>query len=336
MAVVAVGIDIAKRNFEVALYEEKKSKSYPNTPEGIQQLLKRLEGQDVHGALEATGNYGFALARALHQAGHRVSILNPLSIHRYAASKLKRTKTDGVDAKLIAEYVAKEQPRAWVPPREELVQLKELTRRLENFKEVRQMEKNRLGSGGICKKVQELTKKLIAELDSLIKETQREIQTHMSRDIELKRQRDLLVSIPGIGVHTASVLLAEMGELSQFSSAKQLAAYAGVCPGERSSGDLKTKTLMSKVGNGHLRKAVYMPAIVAKRRNPAVKELCDRLTKANKHKMVVVGAAMRKLLHIAFGVLKSGRPFDAQAHHTHARVGRASSLMRPDQLAIAA
>lgn len=330
---VAVGIDIAKRNFEVALYGEGKSKSYPNTPEGFKQLLKRLEGQDVHAALEATGRYGLALARALHQAGHQVSILNPLSIHRYAASKLKRTKTDGVDAKLIAEYVSREQPRAWIPPREELSQLKELTRRLESFKEARQMERNRLEAGGENEIVHALTQKHLDYLEALIKDTQREIQAHMNRDAELKRQRDLLVSIPGIGLHTASVLLAEIGDLAQFSSAKQLAAYAGVCPSERSSGELRGKTLMSKVGNSHLRKAVYMPAIVAKRCNPAVKDHSERLAKNNKHKMVIIGAAMRRLLHIAYGVLKSGRPFDTQAHLLHERVGRRSSLMSVDRLA---
>lgn len=336
MAVVAVGIDIAKKNFEVAVYKDGKSKSYPNTQAGFKLLLQRLEGQQAHLCLEATSRYGEALARALYEAGHTVSIVNPLAIHRYAASKLKRSKTDGVDAKLIAEYVAKEQPRAWTPPRAELAELKELTRRLEGFQEMRQMEKNRLEAGMVSEIVKAYTKKHIAQLEAHIKELKRDIQRHIERHAELKRQRDLLVSIPGIGNHSASILLAEIGELNNFNTAKQLAAYAGVCPRERSSGEWKGKTLMSKLGNARLRKALYMPAVVAMRHNPVVKAFSDELQSKGKHKMVVVGAAMRKLLHLAFGVLKNGTPFSAELAYKKGRVADHASKIRGQPLAIAA
>jgi transposase len=127
----------------------------------------------------------------------------------------------------------------------------------------------------------------------------------------LKAQRDLLTSIPGIAETTATVILAEIRDLDTFDSADQLAAFAGLTPHEFSSGSsVHGKPRLSKIGNSRLRKALYMPAVVACRHNPFIRAFCDRLLAKGKSKMSMVGAAMHKLLRQAFGVLKSQKPFD--------------------------
>ncbi|MEG4271724.1 MULTISPECIES: transposase [unclassified Microcoleus] len=120
-----------------------------------------------------------------------------------------------------------------------------------------------------------------------------------------------MTSIPGIGDLTASVLLAEIGEVSDYNKARQLAAYAGLTPSERTSGtSVKGKTRLSCTGNVRLRKALYMPAVVAMPRNPLLKAMSERLLSWGKVKMQVIGELMRKLVHLAFGILKSQKPFD--------------------------
>lgn len=121
----------------------------------------------------------------------------------------------------------------------------------------------------------------------------------------------LLVTIPGIGKLTAAKLLGEIRNILDFQSARQLAAYAGLTPQNFLSGtSVHKKTRLSKTGNANLRNILYMPAIVAKRYNPIVRSFCERLSCSGLKPMEVIGAAMRKLLHLAYGILKSGRPFD--------------------------
>jgi transposase len=122
---------------------------------------------------------------------------------------------------------------------------------------------------------------------------------------------DLLVSIPGIGAQTAAVLLSEIGRIEDYQNARQLAAHAGLTPCERSSGtSVHGKTRLSCTGNSRLRKALYMPAVVSMRHNPLLKAFSERLLDRGKAKMQAIGAIMRKLVHLAFGILKSQQPFD--------------------------
>jgi transposase len=127
---------------------------------------------------------------------------------------------------------------------------------------------------------------------------------------ELARRCELLASIPGIGQRTALQMLAEIPDVNAFTSAKQLAAYAGLTPANRTSGiSVRGRSMLSKRGNPAIRKALYLPALSALRYNPAVQALAKRLTERGKPKMAVIGAAMRKLLHIIYGVLKSETSF---------------------------
>lgn len=197
----------------------------------------------------------------------------------------------------------------WTPPPTEVKQLQALVRRLEALKEMQQQELNRLETA--TTQVIPLIEEHLKYLKQDIQRTEQLIKVVFDQHPDLKQQRDLLMSIPGIAQTTASLLLSEIVSWQAFESAKQLAAYIGLTPQERTSGSsVRGRTQLSRTGSGRLRKALYMPAVVAKRHNPIIRAFCERLAGRGKTTMQIIGAAMRKLAHIVYGVLKSNRPFD--------------------------
>jgi transposase len=331
-----LGIDIAKDTFAVALLHDSccEQASFPNTPNGMQKLLswlrKRKIGQ-VHACMEATGTYGEALALTLYQAGHVVSVVNPARIAAYAKSQLARNKTDPMDAQLIARFCLKEEPRAWTPPTPEVRELREMVRHLDDLQAMGQAEANRLHASTHPQAVQQALEEHLAFLSQQIEQLRQQIDAHIACHPDLKRQRDLLVSIKGIGRRTAALLLAELGDISVFENARAVAAQAGLTPRQFSSGSsVRKRTRLSKVGSARLRKALYFPAIVAKRHNPIVRAFCARLLAAGKSPMAVVGAAMRKLIHLVYGVLKGGKPFDPNYQPLQASGQHINAITAPD------
>ena len=312
-----LGIDISKAKFDVALLKNNskdkiKSKVFVNNPEGFERLQEWLDSQGVtklHGCMEATSIYGNALARFLVAAGYIVSIVNPSRPKAFGRSELSRTKTDRADAKVIARFCAALQPAPWTPPALEIEQLQALVHRLDHLTTMQQQEQNRLETVDPI-----LVEAITAHIDFLkqqVAQTQQLIREHFDRYPALKAQRDLLISIPGIATATATIILAEIRDVATFESADQLAAFAGLTPQEFSSGSsIHGKPRLSKIGNSRLRKALYLPAIVARRYNPLIQIFCDRLLAKGKSKMAMIGAAMHKLLRQVFGVLKSQQPFD--------------------------
>jgi transposase len=263
--------------------------------------------------MEATGAYGDALAAYLHEAGHTVSRVNPAAVKAYAQSHLSRTKNDRVDAALIAGFCAERHPPAWHPPAPELRELQALVRRLDSLAEMRTMEGNRLSSGVTVEAVRESVAEHLAHLAEQIGRTEAFIRDHIGRHPGLRRQRQLLDSIPGIGEATAAVLLAEVPDIKEYGSARQVAAFAGLVPRERQSGSsVRGRVRLSKIGNARLRKALYFPAVTAPRCSPFFQSWAEGLRARGKSKMAVIGAAMRKLVHLAYGVLKSGKSFDPE------------------------
>ena len=315
----ALGIDIAKLKFNVCLIKAEgklKHKVFPNTSTGFEQLRDWLSKQgveNVHACLEATGTYGEALALFLHQAGHRVSVINPAAIKAFAQSRLSRTKTDRVDAELIARFCLAQEPPAWTPPSPEVRELQALVRRLESLIEMRVAEENRLSSGITVDSVRESVQEHLAYLTEQINRTEELIRNHLNSHPTLKQQSELLDSIPGIAQTTAALLLSEITDITQYRSARQVAAYAGLVPRERQSGSsVRGRTRLSKIGNARLRRALYFPAVTALRCSPFFQEWAEGLLKRGKSKMSVICAVMRKLVHLAYGVLKSGQEFDPQ------------------------
>lgn len=318
MTTSALGIDISKRKFDACLLREGgklRHRVFPNTPDGFSQLsswLAKHKAEHAHACLEATGIYGEALATYLHDAGHAVSVVNPAQIKAYAQSRLSRAKTDKADAALIAQFCAERRRPRWSPLSREVRELQALARRLDSLLEMRQMEANRLEVAG-TRAVKESLSEHIAFLDREIARARALIRSHIDSHPGLRAQRELLVSIPGIGGTTAAKLLSEIMDVKLYESARQLAAFAGLAPRLHESGSsVRRKARLSKAGAPRLRKALYFPAVVAIRHNPYVKEMSERLRARGKCPMQVIGAAMRKLLHLAYGVLKSGRPFDPE------------------------
>jgi transposase len=261
--------------------------------------------------LEATGSYGDDLAQFLYDTGVTVSVVNPARIKAYADSRLSRNKTDAGDAALIADFCRSQQPDGWTPPPPEQRELQALVRHWQNLTQMKQQEVNRRQAGIPSQTVLQTLDAHIAFLDQQLTELQRQIHDHIDRYPHLRQQRDLLTSIPGIGDITAFKLLAEIRDIHAFTSAPQLAAFAGLTPRQHTSGSsVRGKTRLSKRGNPHLRTALYFPAIVAQRHNPILRAFAQRLLAAGKSKLAVIAAVMRKLLHLVYGILTSGQPFD--------------------------
>lgn len=311
-----VGIDIAKAKFDVALLNplgKYRSKVYANTPEGYNQFLTWLqkhEALDAHLCMETTGAYGRGLARFLTQQNLLVSVVNPAQIHAFGKTELVRAKTDKADARLIARYCQMHRPAHWVPPTDEIVTLQALVQRLDDLLGLHNMENNRLETAEAA--AQPSIEAVLVTINQQVDAVRRQIQEHIDDHPDLKSQKKLLLSIPGIGDNTTATLLAFISPFERFHSAKQLVAYAGLNPRIRQSGQWAGKTPIAKTGNVLLRKALYMPALTAKRYNPVITVFCERLIAHGKRPMQVIIAAMRKLLHIAYGVLKSGQPFDPE------------------------
>jgi transposase len=314
MSALMLGIDIAKQRVEVALLVDckVKSKTFKNTMEGFEALsfwLKKLEIPKVHACMEATGNYGENLAMYLHEAGHSVSIVNPARIKGFAQSELIRTKTDKIDAAIIARFCLAMKPEIWIPPAREIRVLQALVRRADSLIDMLTQEKNRLGTAH--ESVIPLIKEHMGYLRKEIKTVRDQIAALIDQNPNLKRKKELLGSIPGIGNATIPVILAELNNLEKFNHVRELVAFIGLAPKETLSGSsIKGKPRLCKIGHARFRKALYMPALVAIQCNPVMIAFYNRLKAKNKNGKVIVCAIMRKLVHIIFGILKSGKKFD--------------------------
>jgi transposase len=313
--VMYLGIDVAKRKFECALLmgERFRTKTFNNDSAGIQACLDwlpRFSEEAVHACLEATGSYGEALAMALFDANHQVSVVNPARVREFAKGLGLRNKTDALDARALARFAKDAAPQLWAPAPRAVRELSALVRRLDALMEMRTQESNRRDVAHPS--LQEGIDAHLRFLDKGIEELRTAIADLIDKDPHLRAQSDLLQSIPGIAQATSAWLIAELGA-KRFSCARQAAAHVGLAPIHRVSGEsVRGKPRLPREGNARLRKALYWPAISAMRYNPPIRDHAARLTARGKHKMAVIAAAMRKLVHIAFGVLKSGQPFDPE------------------------
>ena len=315
-----VGIDVSKRKLDIALLIDgkRKSKVFENTKSGQAALMLWLEDrgalrEHTHICLEATGPYSERIATTLVQGHWQVSVVNPARIKGFAQGELARNKTDRADAALLARFCAAMRPQLWEPPSAHLRQLRAWVERLAALKEMRQQECNRIEAleASDEQDVVAHVKIHVSWLDEQIASLECDIDDHIDRHPELKHDAQLLRTIPGLGNTTVAKVLAYAGDVRRFSSAKALAAFVGVTPKQRISGSsIKGRTMMSRSGHAPLRRALYMPGLVARRHNPVLKAFGDRLSAAGLAPKAVVGAVMRKLVHLIYGVIKSGKPFD--------------------------
>ncbi len=314
MSAPILGIDVAKQTVEVVLLLDGKvkNKSFKNATEGFEALslwLKKLGISQVQACLEATGNYGEELAIYLHEAGHFVSIVNPARIKGFAQSELIRTKTDKIDAHIIARFCLAMKPEVWIPPSPQVRVLRALVRRADSLIDMLTQEKNRLGTAH--ESVIPLIQDHMGYLNKEIKKVRDQIADLIDQNPNLKQKKELLGSIPGIGKTTIAVILSELDKLEKFNHVRELVAFIGLAPKETLSGSsIKGKPRLCKVGHARFRKALYMPALVSIQCNPVMIAFYNRLKEKGKNGKVIVCAIMRKLVHIIFGILKSGKKFD--------------------------
>ena len=310
-----LGIDIAKRKFDLAVLDNGKirRKVFDNTTSGYQALLDWLAArgyalEDLHVCMEATSTYYEKLATFLHDAGIRVSVVNPLQIKAFGESLLSRQKTDRADAALIARFAEQHSPMLWCPAPREIRELQRLLARLEAVQQMSVQEQNRQheAEGESLESVLRMLTQLKAEEEKL----RQMIRDHIDQNPNLREQHALLTSIPGVGDQVSSHFMAWLRP-ERFDDARQAVAFVGLSPRHRESGDsVRGKSRLCKVGHARLRKILYFPAMSAIRCNTAAKALAERLKASGKNGKVVIGAVMRKMIHWMFGVLKSGQAFD--------------------------
>ena len=319
---IAVGVDIAKAKFDAAVLRDGKfrTKVFANTPAGFKAFIQWLSD---HGAaqcpvcMEATGSYYEALALYLVDLAIPVSVVNPLQIARYGEVTGSRNKTDGQDARLIARFCATQQPERWHAPSPATRELRDLVRRLEALLDLERQEKNRLSTAGSLTRAS--IEAVLALLDEQIKEIRAAIAQHIDRDPDLRDKAGLMNSIPGVGEATIAVILAEL-PASVMQSVARADAFTGLAPRIRESGSsVRGRGMLSKQGTPRIRRTLYFPAIVATRYNPVVKAFYERMVANGLNKKQAICAAMRKLLHLIIGVLKSGKPFDPAFHLSNKR-----------------
>jgi transposase len=312
-----LGIDVSKNTLDVsiAICTKVRSKSFTNSSDGWRHLLDWLTAQKlqrVHACLESTGRYSFGIACALHEVGHVVSIINPAQIRDFVRTKLGRNKTDGVDASHIREYCELFKPLPWAPPSKSHRRLGELQTIRAGIIAGLTEWKNRKNSGMVDPEAQTLADATISHFTSQLRAVDKAIAATIDNDSDLRSKRELLLSISGVGETLAGVVLAELPGPDVLRSSAEVVAYVGLNPRQHQSGtSIDRVTRISKIGNAVLRAALYMPALSAMRYNPAILALATRLKSRGhlKPKQIVV-AAMRKLLVLCFGVLKTRKPFD--------------------------
>lgn len=312
---IVLGIDVSKERLDGCLLKDDQTLTGQgeNSPAGFNQLqrwLKKRKATSAQVCLEATGIYSLGVAQFFHQQGYQVSVVNPRRIQGFAHSQMRRSKTDRIDAAVIAAFCRALQPEAWQPPAPAWFELRALVRQLDDLQQVRQQQVNRLESA-VSGWVGEQVQQMISFIEQQIAQLKERIAAHVEQHPELKAPIELLSSIPGIGHLTACRLVAEIPNLSNFEDVRQVVAFVGLDPTRHESGrSVQGSRRISRQGRASLRAALYMPALVAQKHNPILRAFAARLAERGKAPKQLITAVMRKLLHLAYGILKSGKPFD--------------------------
>lgn len=319
-----LGIDVSKTKLDCALQRaiapgKRLDKSVANTAAGIRALLVWLDSKGCGVAstrvvLEPTGVYHETATWLLHDAGYTVALVNPARLRSYAGAIGVGSKNDQIDAALLARYGATEPLEPWQPPSEAARILTALLARREALCADIQRESNRLEKAQCA---MHTPKVVTASLNKTLKFLKKELATldckitqHIDNDPTLKTNDALLQSIKGVGPRVGQHMNALLSS-KEFKSAEALAAYIGLNPVEHLSGSsVRGRTHLSKHGPSALRKLLYLPAVTATTCNPHVKAIYQRLIARGACKMSALGAAMRKLAHLCFGVIHSGKPYD--------------------------
>jgi len=299
-----IGIDVAKGHLD--LYEDvnKRHFRFENNRTGIGKCVKLLiplKPELI--VLENTGGYELELAIALTEASLPVAVVNPRQVRDFGRATGRLAKTDRIDAMLLARYAATMNPPQRALPDGQARRMKALVARRTQLIEMRMAESNRrehLHDKVIARSINAVVRTINREL----KKIEQELEAHINRQAELRRKKEVLISVPGIGSTIATMLLTEVPELGQLNR-HQIAALIGVAPINRDSGDFRGKR-MTGGGRRDVRKRLYMSTVVACHHNPVMKVFYQRLLKNGKAKMTALIAVMRKLITIINSMLAKG------------------------------
>jgi transposase len=315
-----IGIDVSKAKLDCSLLLDvasRKRRAKTVAKAGIAELLawctkQHVTNHELHAILEGTSVYHEQASLALADAGVTVSIVNPAQVKDFGRSLGIRTKTDGIDSLILARYGALLSPKPWQPSSQEARVLQALLSRREAIAQDLQRERNRLEKADATETPALIRQSLldsITFLETQLAKLQQDIDDHIQKHPDLKADRELLTSIPAVGPQVGNHLLSVMRNHC-FQSAEQLAAYLGLVPVERQSGtSILGRPRLSKAGPPRIRAILFMAAVVGTQHNPHLKALYLRLQARGKTKMSALGAVMRKLVHLCFGVLKTRQPY---------------------------
>ena len=314
------GIDISAKTLTIAIKgvgHPVDQRSFPNNPNGHRALIVwlRKAKSPVRVSLEATGVYSLDLAFALDAAkGIEVAVLNPKVANRFAQT-IRRSKTDAADAEVLAEYARRMPFIAWVAPSSSSMRLRSIVRHVESLSVQSAQNQNRLhaahGAASTPGCVVQDLKRSVSSLELRIHRLRREAMTLVRQDDLLRKRYELLVSIPGIAQVSAMQLLAELSTLPPDLTVREWVAHSGLDPAHEISGSsVRKASRISRAGNRHLRRALYMPALVASRCDPHARAFFESLLARNKARLQALIAVARKLLHAIYGIFRSGMKYE--------------------------
>lgn len=308
-----IGIDIAKEKFDAALKRGNKfiNTAFKNNASGFNAFEEWVKKHTANPwvCLEATGSYGESIAEYLASENIAVSVCNPLQIKNYAKSILVRNKNDTIDAKIIAAYAEERKPRRFTAPSEAKKYVRGLLQLIDTLQGQKQQLSNQLEST-LLEPIRKEIKKAIKAIEKRAAELDKKLKSSIKENSEHSEIRRRIKTVKGLGEKTVQAVIAYLPNINDFQNAKQLAAYAGLNPKQHQSGKFSGKTTLSKIGNARIRKALYMPAMVVKNTNSHFGSFCQRLEKNGLTPKAIIGAVMRKLIHIIFGILKHQQDFN--------------------------
>lgn len=319
-AFLAAGCDVSADSLDVACLraESIEHARFPNDTDGHAALGRWLtaSGLPTRVVMEASGIYGVDLALALHEAdGVEVMVLNPRAAKDYRRAHMHRSKTDQIDAAVLCDYARRMPFAPWEPPDNAAAALRQMARRIADLTVERARERNRLHAASASRTSSAV---VVNDIEVNLRHLDRRIEEMVRKAVELVHASATLApafghvtSVRGIAEKSAVLLLGELLCLPRGMNVREWVAYAGLDVRQHRSGrSVEARPRISKEGNVHIRRALYMPALVATKWEPAVGAFYEHLTEQGKPKMVAIVAVMRKLLHSLYGMLKHGCNFD--------------------------